>query len=47
MIMIGPDFKEGAVIENCHNVDIAPTVAHLFGLDMPDVDGKVLKDALK
>ncbi len=47
MIMIGPDFKEGAVIENCHNVDIAPTVAHIFGLDMPDVDGKVLKDALK
>lgn len=47
MIMIGPDFKEGAVIENCHNVDIAPTVAHLFDLDMPDVDGKVLKEALK
>jgi len=29
------------------NVDIAPTVAHILGLSMPDVQGRVLEEALR
>ncbi|HEX7440937.1 MAG TPA: phosphodiesterase, partial [Caldimonas sp.] len=28
------------------NVDVAPTVAYLFGLSMPQADGRVLNEAL-
>jgi hypothetical protein len=28
------------------NTDVAPTVARLLGIEMKDVDGKVLKSAL-
>ena len=29
------------------NVDIAPTVAHILGLSMPDVQGRILEEALQ
>jgi arylsulfatase A-like enzyme len=44
----GPDFKSGL-----HdglptaNVDIAPTIARILHLDLPDVQGRVLEEALK
>jgi hypothetical protein len=28
-------------------VDVTPTIAALLGLSMPEVEGRVLKDALK
>ena len=28
------------------NIDVAPTVAHLLGINLPDTDGKVITQAL-
>jgi arylsulfatase A-like enzyme len=43
----GPDFKAGLYDTlPTANVDIAPTVARLLGLTMPDVQGRVLEEAL-
>lgn len=47
MFMWGPDFKEGVEIERRSTLDMVATVAKIFGFDMPDVDGKVIKDAIK
>jgi hypothetical protein len=44
----GPDFKAGLYDTlPTANVDIAPTVAHIFKLNMPDVQGRVLEEALQ
>jgi hypothetical protein len=44
----GPDFKSGMhdALPTA-NVDIAPTVARILGLDMADLQGRVLEEALK
>jgi arylsulfatase A-like enzyme len=44
----GPDFKSGFhdALPTA-NVDIAPTVARILAFDMPDVQGRVLEEALK
>ena len=47
LIASGPAFRSGIVIGNpTGNVDVAPTVAQLFGLTMPAADGRVLNEAL-
>jgi hypothetical protein len=46
MIMLGPDFKKGVEIERRSTLDMAATVAHIFGWDMPDLDGKVIEEVL-
>jgi arylsulfatase A-like enzyme len=44
----GPDFNAGLYDTlPTSNVDIAPTVAHILKLDMPDVQGRVLEEALQ
>ena len=44
----GPDFKAGLYDTlPTANVDIAPTVAHILKLNMPDVQGRVLEEALQ
>jgi hypothetical protein len=44
----GPSFKERARLRSAHNVDIAPTVLRIFGVDpAPTLDGKALKAVLK
>jgi arylsulfatase A-like enzyme len=44
----GPDFKAGLYDTlPTANVDIAPTVAHILKLEMPDVQGRVLEEALQ
>ena len=44
----GPDFKSGLYDTlPTANVDIAPTVARILDLDMPDVQGRVLDEALR
>jgi len=44
----GPDFKAGLYDTlPTANVDIAPTVARILALSMPDVQGRVLEEALK
>ena len=47
LIANGPSFRTGTVIANpTGNVDVAPTVAYLLGLSMPQADGRVLNEAL-
>ena len=47
LIAAGPDFKKG-VISNTPsgNIDVAPTVAYLLGLSLPNTDGRVLHESL-
>ncbi len=40
--LAGGPFKKGFVFEGADIVDIAPTIAKVMGLDMPDCDGKVI-----
>lgn len=47
MIAFGPDFQPGFVDTfPSSNLDLAPTVASLFGLSMPQAEGRVLEEAL-
>jgi len=47
LITFGPDFRTGiASVTPSGNIDVAPTVAYLMGLDMPGTDGRVLYEAL-
>ena len=47
LIAGGPAFRSGVTIANpTGNVDLAPTVAQIFGLTMPQADGRVLNEAL-
>lgn len=47
LVISGAGVREGGVIEQIRNVDVAPTIARLLGLDMPGTDGRVLEAALK
>lgn len=48
LIVSGPDFKSGVTDTiPSGNIDLAPTVADLMGLDLPGADGRVLYDAYK
>ena len=48
LIAFGPDFKSGVRDElPSGNIDIAPTIAHLLDLHLPDTDGRVLYEAIK
>ncbi len=42
----GPGIRQGAAIEGVQIIDIAPTIAALFGIDMPTADGRVLEAML-
>jgi len=48
MIASGPDFKSGF---HDHvpsgNIDVAPTIAYLLSLNLPNTDGRVLYEAIK
>jgi len=47
LIANGPSFKTSAAIATpTGNVDVAPTVAYLLGLSMPQADGRVINEAL-
>jgi predicted AlkP superfamily pyrophosphatase or phosphodiesterase len=45
-IACGAGIKPGVNVGQIRNTDVAPTVANLMGLEMKDVDGKVLEAAL-
>ncbi len=42
----GVGIRTGATRETASNVDIAPTIARLLNLDLPEVDGRVLEEFL-
>jgi predicted AlkP superfamily pyrophosphatase or phosphodiesterase len=47
LIANGPSFRRGATVTTpSGNVDVAPTVAYLLGLSMPQANGRVINEAL-
>jgi predicted AlkP superfamily pyrophosphatase or phosphodiesterase len=46
-IASGKGIKQGVTIERMANLDVAPTVARLLGLTLPETDGRILEEALK
>ncbi len=46
-IASGVGVKKGAKLERISNMDIAPTTAKLLGIEMPNVDGRVLDEILE
>jgi predicted AlkP superfamily pyrophosphatase or phosphodiesterase len=45
-IASGRGIKPGSTLDTVNNVDVAPTAATLLGLEMKDVDGRVLVEIL-
>lgn len=45
-VISGAGVKKGAVVDEITNRDVAPTMARLLGLEMKDVDGRVLDEVL-
>ncbi len=43
----GYGIKPGARIERMQSVDVAPTLAELLGVKLPNVDGRILREILK
>jgi hypothetical protein len=47
LIANGPSFRAATIDSNpTGNVDVAPTVAYLLGLSLPQADGRILNEAL-
>ena len=46
-IAFGRGIAKGKKIGYVNNIDVAPTIAHLFGETLPNVDGRVLKEILE
>ncbi len=44
---MGPSFKKGAVVENGHILNHAPTFAKILGVELPEAQGKVQEELLK
>ena len=45
-VAVGPDIKQGHTIGLVDNVDVAPTIAKLLGVTLPNTDGKPLTQIL-
>jgi len=43
----GPDIKPGTVVDRVSNLDVAPTLAKIMGVTLPEIDGRVLDEILK
>lgn len=46
-VAFGAGIQPGAVIKEMNLIDVAPTVAHLLGINFPSAQGHVVKEALK
>lgn len=46
LVAWGRGIKPGANLRQANNVDVAPTIAALFGLTMTNVEGRVLREFL-
>jgi predicted AlkP superfamily pyrophosphatase or phosphodiesterase len=47
ILLMGRGVKPGEYTQPASPADVAPTLAALSGLPMPDVEGRVLREALK
>ncbi|HEY5313875.1 MAG TPA: ectonucleotide pyrophosphatase/phosphodiesterase [Pirellulales bacterium] len=45
-VMWGAGIKPGAKLDTVSNLDVAPTIAKLLGIELPTAQGKVMTDAL-
>ncbi len=45
-VIHGPSIKPGTVIELISNTEVAPTAAQLLGVEMKNVDGRVLTEVM-
>jgi predicted AlkP superfamily pyrophosphatase or phosphodiesterase len=45
-IAVGAGIQPGVKLDVVQNVDVAPTIAHLLGLEMKEVDGRVLVEII-
>ncbi len=43
----GNGIRPGSTLNEIHNIDVAPTIARLLGLEMKNIDGRVLTEILK
>jgi len=46
LILSGRGIRSGERLGHVHNLDIAPTIARLLGLEMEGLEGQVLEGAL-
>lgn len=46
LILSGRGIGKGKQIGHVHNLDVAPTIAHLLGLKIEGARGRILKEAL-
>jgi predicted AlkP superfamily pyrophosphatase or phosphodiesterase len=46
LVLSGAGVKQNLNLPHAQNIDIAPTIARLLGLELGNVSGKVLQDAL-
>lgn len=47
LVLSGKGIRRGARIGHARSIDVAPTIAALLGVELPDVDGSVLTQALE
>ena len=47
LVLSGRGVKSGVTIGHVRSLDVAPTIARLLGLEMKDVEGRVLTEALR
>ena len=47
MVMIGPDFRQGVTVPRRSTLDMAATIAEIFGFVLPDMDGTVIEEVLE
>lgn len=46
LVISGYGVKPGTILQNTRNIDVAPTIARLLGIELPSADGRVLTEAL-
>jgi hypothetical protein len=47
LVAAGRGVRAGARLERIRNLDVAPTLASLLGVPLPDVEGRVLVEMLR
>lgn len=47
LVLSGPGIAAGAALDHCYIVDTAPTIAAVMGVELDDVDGRVLVELIR
>ena len=46
-IASGAGIRQGVELDRVRNLDVAPTLARLMGIELPDIDGRVLEEIIE